>query len=128
MYNHIRLSCYKVSALRFGCAAKCRLNKKGECGLMVEKPVNYPAYTAQSEGIKAQKVTMFMTYEQALEIASLIYYINKVLAWLPKWLGGIRLDEYARALHKSIHDSCVNCCLSLEEKDRMEKDGRNNHE
>ena len=90
---------------------------------MIEKKQNYPAYTAPDEGIKSQKVSMYLTYEQILEIASLIYYLNKVLARVPKWLGGIRLTEYLRALHKGIHDSCVNCCLSLEEKDRMEKKG-----
>lgn len=95
---------------------------------MIEKNTNYPAYTPQNETILSQKVTVFMSYEQLIEIASIFFYLNRVLARIPKWLGGIRLNEYTRALHKSIHDSCVNCCLSLEEKERFEREGGGKHD
>jgi hypothetical protein len=34
------------------------------------------------------------------------------------------LTESVRALHKAIHDSAINCALSLEERERNER-GRN---
>jgi hypothetical protein len=90
---------------------------------LIEKYRSYPAYEEKNEDKLAQKVTMFLTYEQVLEIANVIYYVNLALARVPRWLGGIRLSADKRALHKSLHDSAVNCLLSLDEKARYEKEG-----
>lgn len=90
---------------------------------MIEKTRNYPSYENTDEKIMARKVSLYFTYEQLLAIANIFFYVNKVSARLPRWLGGLRFDEKIRALHKSIHDSCINCCMSLEEMDRFEKEG-----
>lgn len=89
---------------------------------MIEKKVNYPAYQARNEKVLAMKATVYFDAEQILEIANIFYYVNLVLAKLPRFLGGIKLPEKQRALHKSIHDAAVNCVLSLEEHERCEKE------
>ena len=115
--------CYRHSMLGFGCGSKnCPKFNKGEC-TMIEKYRSYPAYEEKNEDKLQQRVTMFFTYEQVLEIANIIYYINLALARVPRWLGGIRLSADKRALHKSLHDSAINCLLSLDEKARYEKEG-----
>ena len=90
---------------------------------MIEKGVDYPVYGSEGEEstLLARKALVSYTYEQLLELANVMYYVNKKLAG--KWFGGIRLDEKKRALHKGIHDAAVNCCLSLEEMDRFEATG-----
>lgn len=90
---------------------------------MIEKAGKYPAYVNENEKLKSHKALVSLDYEQILEIACVFYYVNVVLAKIPRWLGGIRLTERARALHKSIHDAAVNCCMSLEEADRYEREG-----
>lgn len=92
---------------------------------MVEKHGKYPVYMVPEERkcVASHKAMLCLTYEQILEIANVMYYVDKVSASLPGLFGGIRLDEKARSLHKSLHDAAVNCCLSLEEADRVEKEG-----
>jgi hypothetical protein len=90
---------------------------------MIEKAVAYPVYQAQNKNLIEQKVMLSLTYAQILEIACVFFYVNSVLAKLPKWLGGIKLDEEKRALHKAIHNAAVNCALSLEENDRLKQSG-----
>ena len=89
---------------------------------MIEKKVNYPACQARNEKVLAMKATVYFDAEQILEIANVFYYVNLVQAKLPGFLGGIKLSEAKRALHKSIHDAAVNCVLSLEEYERCEKE------
>jgi hypothetical protein len=90
---------------------------------MLEKSAKYPAYECTDESVMTRKATVVLSYEQILEVASIFYYVNKALASLPRWLGGIKLSDRARALHKSIHDAAINCALSLEEMHRFEKEG-----
>lgn len=92
---------------------------------MIEKGHNYPAYSVPSEALNSHKAMVSLSYEQMLEIANVMYYVDKVSASLPGLFGGIRLDERLRGLHKAIHNSAINCCLSLEEADRVEKEGGN---
>jgi hypothetical protein len=93
---------------------------------MIEKAVKYPAYAPQEVKMLSHKVSICLTYEQIIEIASVFYYVNLVLARLPRWLGGLKLDESKRVLHKAIHNAAVNCCLSLEEKYHFEQEGGKN--
>lgn len=86
---------------------------------MIETGRNYPAYTPTAPDKAEQRVTTSFTYGQLVEIANIFYFINKVLA--SKILGGIRLDALQRAMHKSIHDSAVNCAISLEEKFKLQE-------
>lgn len=89
---------------------------------MDETGKKYPAYRVRDERVNSRKCLMSLNYEQILEIASVFYYVNK-LADNRFFNRGLRLDEHARSLHKSIHDAAINCCLSLEEADRCEREG-----
>jgi len=93
---------------------------------VIERKINYPAYLQKDLNILQQKVAMYLSYEQILEMANIFYYINKVAMSLPRFLGGIRPLESVRILHKSIHDAAINCCMSLEDKSRYEKAGSTN--
>jgi len=86
---------------------------------MIERSGKYPVYAASNPKITDQRVTTTFTYEQLIEIANIFYFVNKVLAG--KLFGGIRLTENVRSIHKAIHDSAINCALSLEERERNER-------
>lgn len=92
---------------------------------MIEKSGSYPVYFKPEErrGIESHKALVALTYEQILEIANVMFYFDNILARRPKLFGGVKVDDKAHALHKVIHNSCVNCCLSLEEADRVAKEG-----
>jgi len=90
---------------------------------MIEQSVRYPAYKSPDEKLNSHKALVSLTYAQILEIANVMYYVDRVSASLPGLFGGIRLDATARSLHKSVHDAAVNCCLSLEEAHRFETEG-----
>lgn len=92
---------------------------------MIEKNGTYPVYFCPDErkGVRSHKALVSLTYAQILEIANVIFYFDKVIASRPKLFGGLRIDEETAVLHKSIHNAAVNCCLSLEEVDRCEKEG-----
>jgi hypothetical protein len=118
-------ACYTNLTL-FGCGRKkCPLNRKGECK-MFQRHGKYPVYVTKDEKVLTDKVIMTFDFEQLIEIANVFFYVNWVLSHIPKWLGGIRLSEYKKAVHKSIHDAAYNACLSLEEKRRFEAEGGNN--
>lgn len=87
---------------------------------MIEKGGKYPAYEG-NKNLNDQKVMLSMSYESLLELANVLYYVNKVCASIPRIFGGIKLSHRSRALHKLAHDSIVNCALSLEEKFRFEQ-------
>jgi len=99
---------------------------------MIEKAGNYPVYEEKDEKLLTHKALVSMDFEQMLEIANIFYYINKVIAVSSRFSRAFRLffglphlalNEAKRALHKSIHDSMVNCCKSLEEAERCEREG-----
>ena len=79
----------------------------------------YPVYTPSNPAMADQRVMSSFTYGQLVEIANLFYYANKVLAG--KMIGGIKLDEAKRSMHKAIHDSAVNCAISMEEKFKLQE-------
>jgi hypothetical protein len=87
---------------------------------MIEKAGSYPVYFPPEHVALSQKVLMSLTYEQTLEIANVFYFVNKQAN---KLFSGLKLDERQRVLHKAIHNSAINCCLSLEEAARAEKEG-----
>lgn len=88
---------------------------------MIQSRGSYPVYQAEDEKLKAQTVIMTLDYEQIMEIANIFYHVNKWLARIPRILGGVRLTQPIRALHASIHESCIRCCISLEEARRLEE-------
>jgi len=90
---------------------------------MLESPQNKLPYSQKKEEILGRKAMLALDYEQILEIANIVYYVNKTLAKVPKWLGGVRLSAESRALHKTIHDACINCCISLEAQYDCEQRG-----
>jgi len=84
---------------------------------MMEKSGTYPAYESTDPKLTDLRVTTSFTYRQMLEIANVFFMVNKVS------IKGVALDEIKRSLHKSIHDSAVNCVISLEEKNRLAMGG-----
>jgi len=92
---------------------------------MIEKNGIYPVYFCPDEraAVQSHKALISFSYAQILEIANVIFYFDKVIISRPKLFGGLRIDENTAALHKAIHNAAVNCCLSLEEADRAEKEG-----
>jgi len=90
---------------------------------MIEKGGKYPVYEGNNN-LNDNKVMLTLSYETLVELANVLFYVNKVVASIPRFLGGIRLGERARALHKLAHDSIVNCVLSIEEKHRFEQGGK----
>lgn len=88
---------------------------------MIEKAVRYPAYEPSDPSVLPRKAMLSLSYEQILEVANVFFFVNKHLAG--KIFGGIRLSEKQRVLHKAVHDAAVNCCISLEEYNRIEKEG-----
>jgi hypothetical protein len=92
---------------------------------MIEKNGTYPVYFCPDErkGVQSHKALVSLTYAQILEIANVMFYFDNVIASRSKLFGGVRIKEETAALHKSIHNAAVNCCLSLEEADRCEKEG-----
>lgn len=93
---------------------------------MVESGKVYPVYRAPSVTCGERKVRMILDYEQVLEIANVFFFVNKRVANRP--FTGLVLGQDKRELHKRIHDAAVNCCLSLEEQDRIEREGESKNE
>jgi len=83
----------------------------------MEKGGTYPAYESTDLKLADLRVTTTFTYRQMLEIANVFFVVNKVP------IKGVVLDGTMRSLHKSIHDSAVNCVISLEEKNRLASGG-----
>jgi hypothetical protein len=101
-------------------------NLTNERVFMIEKAgETYPVYVCpkEREGVQSHKALLALSYEQILEVANVMFYFDNVMGHRSRFLGGVRLDEKVRALHTSIHNAAVNCCLSLEEADRCEKEG-----
>lgn len=86
---------------------------------MIEQSGKFP-YAVQDPKVLERKALVTLDAEQLVEIANVFYYVNKYLARVPKFLGGVDLSG-KREIHKSIHDCVVNCVLSLEELERVSK-------
>lgn len=86
---------------------------------MIQKSGTYPVYAPTNPSLVEQRVTTSFTYGQIVEIANVFYYFNKILAG--KWYSGVKLDETRRSMHKAIHDSAVNCAISMEEKINLQE-------
>jgi hypothetical protein len=91
---------------------------------LIEKAKKYPAYAPCDPSALTRKAMLSLTLEQVIEIANVFLFVNEHIA--NRFLSGVALDENKRAIHKSIHDSAVNCALSLEEFHRMDKPGARN--
>jgi hypothetical protein len=77
---------------------------------MVQTPGTYPVYSAPEKYL-SKKVKIILDYEQVLEIANALYYLNTNAGFFAR---KPKLTTAQRALHKSIHDCAINVCLSLE--------------
>lgn len=90
---------------------------------MREVPKKFPPYQLHNNSILQKSVMVSLDVEQVLEIANVFYHINRFLPRLPRFLGGLRLSEASRALHKSIHDAAINCAISMEKSAEFDKQG-----
>lgn len=92
---------------------------------MLETTKKYPFYKNDDKEIAKKTAMVSMTYAQLIEIANIFYFVNTCLDKIPRIFGGLRFIETVRALHKQVHDSAINVCLSLEaaELDKKEKGG-----
>ena len=92
---------------------------------MIETNGTYPVYFCPEErkSVLSDKALLALSYEQILEVANIIYYFDNVIASRSRLFGGLRISEQVANLHRSIHNAAVNCCLSLEEADRVENEG-----
>jgi hypothetical protein len=87
---------------------------------MIQNNRNYPAYKMLDSSYKSRSVSVTCSYAQAVEIANIFYYVNK----LPKWLGGLKLSDELWALHNSIHNAHVNAALSIEALIHIDNGGK----
>lgn len=83
---------------------------------MIEQQ-HFPFYLPENPSLRSRRVSLMLTYEQIIATASALALLQKILS-----MGKIRrsffdplLSDAEKALQTAVHNSCINCALSLEE-------------
>jgi len=85
----------------------------------------FPFYLPDHPDLNSRRVSLMLTYEQIVATASALALLQKILS-----MGKIRrsfydpmLSDHEKSLQTAVHNSCINCALSLEEHAKGEKHG-----
>jgi hypothetical protein len=87
---------------------------------MVEQN-RFPAYTAEDPALLKKRVSLMLTYEQVLMVASSLALLHEYISIknpVKKALFNPMLSESEKSLQTGIHNACINCALSLEELEK----------
>lgn len=86
---------------------------------MVEQS-SYPYFKAENPEWKSKRLSLMLTYEQTLEIASALALLHSMLSSNPLSLLFSRpiVDPSELSLQSRIHQACINAALSFEEYER----------
>jgi hypothetical protein len=83
---------------------------------MIQATAPYPHYKCQVDTAKAGHAFITLSYDQALEIANILYFVNTFVSKKRLFRKNpLVLDEEKRSMHKELHDACYALALSLEE-------------
>jgi hypothetical protein len=91
---------------------------------MVEQKF-FPTYLPENPEHRTKRVSLMLTYEQVLMIASSLALLHSlILSRNPfiRWFFKPLISETELSTQTSIHNSCINCALSFEE--HMKESGK----
>lgn len=76
----------------------------------------YPHFAPAVEKAKGSHAFGTFSYDQYLEIANLLYFVNEHVSKKTLFRRNpLILNAEKRSMHKEIYDACTATCLSLEE-------------
>lgn len=79
---------------------------------------HFPAYLPEKDVPLSKRVSLMLTYEQVVAIASALIALDKLNH---RFFTGLHMVEAELALHENIHNACVNCAISIEGYERSDK-------
>ena len=87
---------------------------------MIEN-ASFPFYTSDDPDLSKKRVSLLLTYEQILLVAStlaLFQHLHTSLNLLKRWFFRAIITDEEIESQTVVHNACINCALSMEAREK----------